>query len=871
MPDGSVGQPISRRLMLRLAASTSVVAAVATGDDDVGAHRKRIYIAADDHTDYMWTADEQTYRQAFLETIDHYLDLADQTDDRPLHFQSRWNCDGLLWLREYEQHKSPEQVDRLVRRIKSGHISFPMTVLVSCYGAMPAEAAIRSLYYGGQVERRYQIRLPMAVAMENQTLPLGLGMLWAGSGVRYSWRGICGCASKIKDSASRRDHDVYWWVGPDGSRVLMKWYSLYKPVTNGSYWNEGPGGYAEARYPEAAIKFVETDADFQSRNPHHVLGLFGQGWDDLETKVELDDPVNSFPAVAQRMTDETRQVIVSNELDYFHDMEQTHGKGLPAVQCSFGNEWELYSASLAEVSASVKRATEKLRAAEAMAVMVEQERPGFDRSLDGMRDQAWIAMGLYWEHDWTADGPVSRKQRAAWQRKIARQIVDYVDSLHDLAAKALGELIGSDDPSDLKNNRRIFVFNPLSWERTDVVDVAIDGDDWHVVDKANEKTLVSQVAVQEGHTSLRFLAEKIPACGYRVFELRAGKTQPAAATIRVTDGKMVSAHDTIIVSPDGAIDFWGATRLGKVMIKPGARGNHLEPALGKISIESSGPISTTVRVDVARPIARTTRVTLFEHLDRIEIDNRLRENFSSVESWRYVFNLRFPRTVHEEVGAVIRASTLAEGGDYADRNARTDWLTMNRMVLMRDTTAAVTIANRDCLFFHLGDARTDPMDSSSNTIYALAGGQVDGSKLGIPDQGGDKTFVQRFALTASSPKRTIAAAMRGSMEFANPLVVGQIESFDGPLHPTELSILNVSSDSIIASAMKVADTRDGFVVRLWNLADKPARCTVSMNRPITSCKQVTHVETDIGPMEVADGKVAVAIPARGWLTLQVNV
>ena len=29
--------------------------------------QKRICIAPDEHTDYMWTADEETYRQAFLE------------------------------------------------------------------------------------------------------------------------------------------------------------------------------------------------------------------------------------------------------------------------------------------------------------------------------------------------------------------------------------------------------------------------------------------------------------------------------------------------------------------------------------------------------------------------------------------------------------------------------------------------------------------------------------------------------------------------------------------------------------------------------------------------------------------------------------
>ena len=136
---------ITRRKFFKAAGISLVTSPLALADD---ADVKRIYIAADDHTDYMWTADEKAYRKAFLKTLDHYLDLADQTDDQPSAFQSRWNCDGLMWFYEYEQNKSVEETQRLVNRIKSGHISVPMTMLVSCYGGMPTEAAIRGLYYG---------------------------------------------------------------------------------------------------------------------------------------------------------------------------------------------------------------------------------------------------------------------------------------------------------------------------------------------------------------------------------------------------------------------------------------------------------------------------------------------------------------------------------------------------------------------------------------------------------------------------------------------------------------------------------------------------------------------------------------------------
>jgi len=42
---------------------------------------KRIYIAADDHSDIWWSADLETYYQAFLSMLDYYISLADNTQD----------------------------------------------------------------------------------------------------------------------------------------------------------------------------------------------------------------------------------------------------------------------------------------------------------------------------------------------------------------------------------------------------------------------------------------------------------------------------------------------------------------------------------------------------------------------------------------------------------------------------------------------------------------------------------------------------------------------------------------------------------------------------------------------------------------------
>src|SRR5262245_13424523 len=117
--------------------------------------RKRIYLALDDHTDYLWTADEATYQRVFLETLDFYLDLADSTESEVSEHQSRWNCDGSYWLWTYEKNKSPQEFERLIERIRSGHVSVPLNALPVLLGGASAEAVIRGMYYSGHIERRY--------------------------------------------------------------------------------------------------------------------------------------------------------------------------------------------------------------------------------------------------------------------------------------------------------------------------------------------------------------------------------------------------------------------------------------------------------------------------------------------------------------------------------------------------------------------------------------------------------------------------------------------------------------------------------------------------------------------------------------------
>lgn len=817
-----------------------------------GYGQRRFYISADDHTDYFWIADDATYRQSFLTMIDYYLNKMDATAANPSDTQMRWNCDGSLWMWEYERNRTATQFNRFLDRVRDGHMSVALNPLVLVQGGAPAESVIRGMYYPGLIERRANVRFPLAIAMEDQTLPYGLPSLWAGSGAKYSWKGVCNCATNVPHLEDR-DREIYYCGGRDGSKVLMKWNSQF--VSNKQF-----GGYSEAYDPMVTINFAETNANFQARYPYPVIGAFGRGWDDLEYTSD------EFVTIAQQNSTQDRRVIVSNQEDFFRDFEQAYGAGLETYAASYGNEWDTLVSSMAEVSARVKRSVEKLRAAEAMATLVSIQDPAFMTSRIAARDKAMLDLGLYFEHDWTADGPIDRPVRANWNRSVEAEITAYVDRLYDDARTALASRI-----SRSGNEQRFFVFNPLSWVRTDFADIPLKWDSRaYAVDVSTGQEVPSQLVRFGTQKFLRILAANVPSMGYKVFEIRPGAAAAAANAAAVNANTFENANYRVTVAPDGAItSLIDKTRANRETVRNiGGRvvndigGNRT----GTITVENAGPVSVTLRADSASPLAHTTRITLFRDIPRVDVKNEINANFGDLKTWSYSFDVNSPDIWHEEVGAVIRAKLIANGGHYSPRNARYDWLTLNHFADISDGTAGnfgITLSNADDYFMRLGSSGISTLDTATPQINVLAGGQTDGPPLGIPNQGGDSYFLQRFALqTHGSFDQT--AAMKFSLEHQNPFVTGMIPGLGtvSRAYPANnYSFLNISDPNVLLWTLKPAEDGigRGIVVRVWDQGALPTTYQLGLAYPITTAERLTHIETTIAPAAVVAGQLSASI------------
>jgi len=160
------------------------------------------------------------------------------------------------------------------------------------------------------------------------------------------------------------------------------------------------------------------------------------------------------------------------------------------------------------------------------------------------------------------------------------------------------------------------------------------------------------------------------------------------------------------------------------------------------------------------------------------------------------------------------------------------------------------------------------LDVTTPQISVLAGGQVDGPKLGIPRQGGDAFFVQRFALQTHGAFRAVAA-MQFALEHQNPLVTGVVTG-GRALPENTFSLMAISDPEVLLWALKPAEEgmAKGIVARVWNQSVDRRRFSLALATGIAGARRVTHIETDLGEATVVEGALSATIAPSQLLTFR---
>lgn len=830
-------------------------AVLALGAGAAAAHD--LYMMNSNHTDYNWNATAAEYEAAMLADLDYYLAQIAATAGNPPEEQSRYVPDCWWWLHLYQQHRSPAQLQQLIDAIRSGHITIPLNPFVTLYGALPTEAAIRAGYYPGRIARQYDLPFPLAEYREAATMPWGLATIWRRSDVRYSWKGICDCVQSAPD---RIDAELFWWQGPDGSEILLKWYNIL-----GS--NRDWGGYSEARSNLGDPGRIDLNISrTQTRMPGiPFTGLFGAGWDDVSWQsAEIVDSV-----VAYNDLGTGNRAIVSNGLDFFQALESSGvAADLPTLRGGWGADWDMWPASLAERTSRTRRAFERLRTAEALAAWAQRSDGAFWAPVRATLEAGLFAAWKYFEHGWAVfpGGPTLGQMQAdkeAW----AADLEDAVASAIGAAETSVAGLFWT------PNEDRLAVFNPLGFVRTDVADAPVAGPGPYVVrDLASGSIVASQVVEGDSGFILRFIARDVPSLGYRLFSYEAGQppSLPPAATVTTGTRTIESSRYRVRADGSGAIVDATLKGSGPDVQLAGARGlNDLGAGTVQSAVaENVGPVSATLRVNLTSP-SRVLRITLYADVDRIDIDNVITQNLGGLQRYSFHANLPGADILFEEVGAIARPGLATEGGDFLP-GTRASRMTVNHFAGFSGVDHSLILSNWDAYAMQVNDSTNSTFDLTGDELHVVVMEQALGAQTG--DQGGDTLFRNRFALRGVEGGVDAAEAMRTALAHQNPLhAIALPRGQEGPLIEPSAGLLTVSDDQVVVTAFKPAEDEDaGYIVRLWELGGEPRQLDIDASgMTVARAWETSLIETDRAAIPVQNGRIATSIEANELRTYRV--
>ncbi|HPA17129.1 MAG TPA: hypothetical protein PLU30_05235 [Verrucomicrobiae bacterium] len=394
----------------------------------------------------------QRYRTTM---IDDALKVVDESRPMPGDRQFAWTLPGwpLSKIMGDWPGQVPERRDRVRRAFADGRFvvhALPFTMHTEL---LEAEDIVRGLGYASRLSREVGSPLPRDAKMTDVPshawiLPTVLRR----AGVDFLHLG-CNSGSRSPEIPS-----LFWWEGPDGSRLL----TMY---TAEGY---GTGLVPPAGWPHKTwLALIHTGDNHGPPKPEEVGRLFARAEKEL-------------PGVSVRI----------GRLSDFADAILAEKPELPVVRADMPDTWIHGPISDPAGAALARDVRPKIAAAEILDAQLaawEGRQPGGIPALAA----AWEQSLLYGEHTWggalywvtkygtgvkypygeqwridRAEGRFKRLE-ASWAEHTA-----YIEKARDLTLPILEERLRTLADSTGVDGPRVVVYNPLPWPRGGLVDIA---------------------------------------------------------------------------------------------------------------------------------------------------------------------------------------------------------------------------------------------------------------------------------------------------------------------------------------------------------------------------------------------------------------
>jgi hypothetical protein len=444
------------------------------------------------HFDIGYTDLARTVVQRYrTEMIDKALAVADQSKDLPPENRFVWTLSGWPMKEILGPEQTPARRKKIVDAIRDGRLVWHALPATLHTESLDLEDLVRRMRFSSDLSRSLALPLPRDAKMTDVAAHMWLlPTVLVRAGVEFLHLG-CNAASTSPEVPT-----LFWWEGPDGSRLL----TMYSA---GDY---GTGLAPPKDWPYATwLALIHTGDNQGPPDAGAVRGL-------------LDRAAREMPGVKVRM----------GRLSDFSDAIRREKAQIPIIRGDMPDSWVHGIMSMPQETRLARNVRPAIGALESLNRLLGFWGVNVPSEKDAVAAACERSL-LYGEHTWGIDfkrfgkrvyGKEWEAEHAAGKYKLAEESWaehgDYARAAAKLIMLALDSNMKALAAAIQLEGPRIVAYNPLPWARDEVLASSLpSGAPDGLVDLATgEKVPVQRDGTGTG---FRFLARGVPPMGYKTY------------------------------------------------------------------------------------------------------------------------------------------------------------------------------------------------------------------------------------------------------------------------------------------------------------------------------------------------------------------
>ena len=847
-----------------------------------------VYLFHHSHSDIGYTDLQTRIEERHVAYLDSVIKYCHETDNYPDDAKFRWNVEVTWSLFNYMEQRPESNLKELMELAKAGRVEVGAWFLNMSDG-FSHETLIRNVYFSKYLSKKYGIQILSAMNDDVNGFSWATPQILSSAGVKYFNTGV----NETRSFAPLDRPCAFWWESPDGSKILH-W--------NGEHYLFGNYDMQLHESQEKSLpKLTAYLAKLQNKPdyPYDITAMNVSGWvtdncppgRDLSNKVRDWNEKWAYPKLR-----------LSLMKDFFTDLESRYGKTIPTYKLAWPDYWTDGVASTSYETGLNRITHNELMNAEKTCSVVSAIDKTFIYPSAEIRKAYNLSM-LYDEHTWGAYNsitePYSELAKSQWAIKSSYAYIpseqartSVKDALSCLAKNIAG-----------KGDFSFAVFNPLSWDRTDIVKISIPS---QIVEKKKAFRLIDQRTGAEtpyskpDSTCITFEAASIPSIGYAIYTLdTVSDTAKKKAETGVQSNSIENRfYKVVLDTKTGGIKSIYDKELGTELVdqasgysldqliyehpdsgiaavdnmKKRATFKRYSPDTAVITAGSAGPGSATIisRSKAFRFPSIEQKITLYDTIKRIDIANNLdKEETLDPEALYFAFPFNVDKGAFR---FEIADATMAPETEQLPKTSR-DWQATQNWVEISNPSYSVVWSSIEAPMVQFCDINTGkwqmklPLINSTFFSYAMNNYWFTNFKA---SQGGKITF--RYSITSRKGGSDRLVSSLFGFECQTPLKTVWLPDNRGTKLPgNSYSFLKSNQPNVTVQDLKMAEDDRGYIIRLRELSGKDTQ--VTLESPLfggNARYMLTDVsECDIPGTERSGAPVTVPVKAFACQTVRV--